>query len=115
MKLHHLLFAGAAVAMLAGCADYGDYADTGYPGDTAYIDYGYGPAADVAFDGWYDGFYGPIYDGYWDNDVFFYRTSPDATRFSRGDVTHFRHDAAPGFSHMRGMTHARTTPPPPTH
>lgn len=108
MKLHHFLFAGAAVAMLAGCADF---ADTGYYGDTAYYDDGYGPPADIAYDGWYDGFYGPIYDGYWNNDVFFFRTG-DNDRFQAGDASHFRHSAAPGFAPMHGMTHARTAAPP---
>lgn len=104
MKLRHLLIVGLAAGMMSACADYG----VGVGVD----DYAYGPPADVAFDGWYDGFYGPIYDGYWDNDIFYYRTA-DTGRYQRGDVAHFRHNPAPGYSHITGTAHARTTTPPP--
>jgi len=110
MMLRRLLIVGIAAGMLSACADYGDYADTGYYGDTAY----YGPYGDIAYDGWYDGYYGPIYDGYWDGPIFYFRTG-DADDFQAGSASHFRHTAAPGFTPMHGMTHARTAPPPPRH
>jgi hypothetical protein len=48
------------------------------------------------YNGWYDGYYGPIYDGYWGRDGFFYyRSAPDARAFRRGDRNHFRRDAPP--------------------
>ncbi|HEY5290170.1 MAG TPA: hypothetical protein VIJ59_09065 [Caulobacteraceae bacterium] len=100
MKFRHMLTASAAVVLLAGCADYGHgpgYVGVGYIG---------GPVADVDYDGYYDGSYGPIYDGYWgDNGAFFYRTSEN-DHWRRGDTTHFRRDAAPGFNHMQGHTRA---------
>ena len=100
MKIRQLMFAGAAVVVLAGCADYG----VGYYGGGGY----YGPVADVDYDGYYDGFYGPVYEGYWNNNVFFYRNG-DNDRWRRGDATHFRREAAPGFNHIQG--HARAAPP----
>lgn len=94
MRLSRVLIVMAAAALFAGCADYG----------VAY--YGPGPVADVEYDSYYDGYYGPIYDGYWgDNGVFFYRSS-EGGRWSRGDPTHFRHDSAPGFNHIHGTAHA---------
>lgn len=96
MRFSRFLMVSTAAALFAGCADYGYY--------------GSGPVADVEYDGYYDGYYGPIYDGYWgDSGVFFYRTSPEG-RFRRGDVTHFRHEAAPGFNHVHGTAHAPQKP-----
>jgi hypothetical protein len=93
--MRHLLTASAAVVLVAGCADYG----MGYG-------YGPGPVADVEYDGYYDGAYGPIYDGYWgDNGAFFYRNSASG-RYRRADAAHVRRDAAPGFNHVHGMAHA---------
>ena len=72
-KLGLIFASGVLVAPLfAGCADY----SVGY--------YGPGPVADIEYDGYYDGYYGQIYDGYWgDNGVFFYRTG-EGGRWSRG-------------------------------
>jgi hypothetical protein len=93
--------AGAAVIVIAGCADYGV--------GVAY----YGPPADVEYDGYYDGYYGPVYEGYWgDTGVFYYRSS-DNDRWRQGDGRHFRRDAAPGFNHIHGMTHVAPRRPPP--
>ncbi|EGD60946.1 hypothetical protein Y88_3450 [Novosphingobium nitrogenifigens DSM 19370] len=71
---------------LAACAD--DYA---YGGGVAY---GPGP---YAYDGWYDGYYGPIYDGYWGSDnYFYYRRGAGDRAYMRGDRGHFMHDAPRG-------------------
>lgn len=44
--------------------------------------------------GWYDGYYGTIYDGYWGIDnYFYYRLLPTDRYFRRGDPLHFRRDA----------------------
>jgi hypothetical protein len=100
MRIRQLMFAGAAVVVLAGCADTGvGYYGGGY----------YGPVADVGYDGYYDGFYGPVYEGYWNNNVFFYRNS-DNDRWRRGDSRHFRREAAPGFNRIQGTAHARPHP-----
>jgi hypothetical protein len=94
MRLSKVLIVSVAAALFAGCADY----SVGY--------YGPGPVADIEYDGYYDGYYGQIYDGYWgDNGVFFYRTG-EGGRWSRGDTTHFRRDAAPGFNHIHGTARA---------
>jgi hypothetical protein len=93
MKLAHLLGASAALVLIAGCADYGA------------TFYGPGPMADVEYDGYYDGAYGTIYDGYWGDNGFYYRTSQN-DRYRRADATHFRHDSAPGYNHVHGMAHA---------
>jgi hypothetical protein len=57
-----LLALSLSVTTLAACVDDG----YGYGGGVAY---GPGP---YAYDGWYDGAYGPIYDGYWGSDNYFY-------------------------------------------
>lgn len=97
MKIAKILMVSAAATLFAGCADY--YG----PG---YVGVGYGPVADVDYDGYYDGYYGPIYDGYWgDGGMFIYQTR-EGGHWRRGSRTHFRHDAAPGFNHVHGTTHA---------
>jgi hypothetical protein len=89
--MKRLLLALCATLPLAACATYG-----GPPG----------PA--VAYDGYYDDYYGPIYDGYWDDGgAFFYRTSNHG-HYRRGDPNHFRHDMNGGgdmshFHPMHGM------------
>jgi hypothetical protein len=71
-------------ALLGGCASYGYGADV----------YAGGP---YAYDGYYDDFYGPIYDGYWGDDGFFYFRSGDRDRrFRRGDAAHFSRGSATG-------------------
>jgi hypothetical protein len=104
MKIQHVLIAGAAAGMLAACADY----DTDYGPDYYSADYYGAPSAyygaDVDFDGYYDGYYGPVYDGYWNTGAFYYRTSP-STGFVRGSADHFRRTATPGFNHIHGTTH----------
>ena len=80
------LVIGAAIG-LAACE--GDYHHHGlYAG------------ADVAYaDGYYDDFYGPLYDGYWgDGDVFYYRTTRDGD-FRRDDAHHFTRSAGGGGFH----------------
>jgi hypothetical protein len=90
-----------AALTLGGCA--GDY---GYGGGV----YAGGP---YAYEGFYDDFYGPIYDGYWGNDGFFYfRNGVGDGRFRRGDAAHFRRAPGAGanFHAMRGsMTPAQRT------
>ena len=50
-----------------------------------------------AYDGWYDGSYGPIYDGYWGDDgYFYYRHAEGEGAYVRGDRTHFMHQAPQG-------------------
>ncbi len=41
---------------------------------------GYGYAGPVAYDGYYDDFYGPVYDGYWGTDGAFYDRGGDHER-----------------------------------
>ncbi|WP_019832960.1 hypothetical protein [Sphingomonas sp. PR090111-T3T-6A] len=83
---------------LAACA--GDY----YGGP-----YGSGP---IAYDGFYDDYYGPIHDGYWgDGGVFYYRRHQNG-RFVADRSGHFRHDAGSGGpGHFHPM-HGNFTPPP---
>ena len=64
-------------------------------GGCATTGYGYG-GGPYAFDGYYDDFYGPVYDGYWGDDGFFYyRGHAEDRRFVRGDAAHFSHTAPP--------------------
>ena len=93
-----ILAATLAAGLLAGCA--------GGPGY-----YGGGPGVRVAvgYDGYYDGFYGPISDGYWRGNVFYWRDREDH-RFRRDDGRHFRREAAQGFQHMLGERHPDRRP-----
>jgi hypothetical protein len=82
---------------LAACESDGYYGSSLY-GSTAYgstrysdrySDRYYSPQT-VWHRGWYDNYYGPIYDGYWGpGDVFYYRVRP-GDRFYRDDRRHFR-------------------------
>jgi hypothetical protein len=78
---------------LSACYDDGYYGGVGYAGGP----YGY--------DGYYDDYYGPIYDGYWGDDgAFYYRGSNRDRHFHRGNPAHFRHDGNGGgnFHPMHG-------------
>jgi hypothetical protein len=89
-----LLIALVATAALplAACVSDGYYDGPGSPGP-------------VAYDGYYDDYYGPIYDGYWgDGDVFYYRTS-ERGHWRHDSGSHFRHDMGSGPT-MGGRGHA---------
>lgn len=80
--------------LLAGCAPaYG-------PGP--YYGGAYVVGEPVAYDGFYDGYYGPFYDGYWASDGFFYYRRGDHDRFERDRDGHFRHEAREGFRPVHG-------------
>lgn len=62
--------------------------------------------------GWYDGFYGPFYDGYWGTDGFFYfRLTIGDTVFRRDRERHFRREAVR--NNARFQRFERTFSPPP--
>ena len=90
MAVKIILVSSVAAALLCGCAE-------GYG-------YGYGGPAVVAYDGYYDDYYGPIYDGYWDSGAFYYRNH-EGEGFRRDDGQHFRHAASTGYHHVRGTAH----------
>ncbi|MDE2435774.1 MAG: hypothetical protein KGM49_05900 [Sphingomonadales bacterium] len=77
-----------ATVPLAGCAsDYGH----GYNRPVAYSNY-YPRSY-----GWYDGYYGPIFDGYWGNGGYYYYRMHDRDRWRRDGDRHFRQGAtSPG-------------------
>lgn len=82
------LLLAVAAAGLSGCAD--DTYGVGYG-------YGYGPGAGWDYSGYYDGYYGPIYDGYWGDDgAFYYRNRDDDHHFHRGGGGHFFRNAPGG-------------------
>lgn len=93
MKWPHLRLAAATIAtaiMLAACA--------GGPG-SGYVGYNGG----WAYDGYYDNYYGPIYDGYWGDDGYFWYRNSEGGHFHRGDRDHFRHDHPEGGDHWQTM------------
>jgi len=102
MKLGYILGATAALALVAGCAD--GYYGSGPGADFAY----YGP--DTEFDGYYDGYYGPVYEGYWGNGGAFYYRNNAGGRWRQADAAHVRRDPAPGFNHIHGTVHAASRP-----
>ena len=92
------LLALASVPLSACMGDYG------YGGRVAYES---GP---YAYDGWYDGAYGPIYDGYWGSDNnFYYRHGEGEGAYVRGDRNHFARQAPQGPHNFQPM-HGTTTP-----
>ncbi len=81
------LFVALCVAIpavsLGGCA--GGY----YGGDLSV-------GSPYAYNGFYDDYYGPIYDGYWGTDGgFYYRRAASDRSYRRGDARHFHRDRAP--------------------
>jgi hypothetical protein len=74
------------VGLLAGCAQPGP----GIPGP-------------VAYDAYYDDYYGPFYDGYWGGDGEFYYSDAAGHPFRHAEVGHFRHDGADGFHAVHGL------------
>ncbi|MES1198516.1 MAG: hypothetical protein ABUS48_00855 [Pseudomonadota bacterium] len=81
----------------------------------ACVDYGYGYGGGSSYSGYYDNYYGSVYDGYWGPDsVFYYRTAPTGV-FVRDDARHFRRDRATGYNHFRYQRHADMPQPPPHH
>ena len=63
-----------------------------------------------AYDGYYDGYYGPVYDGYWGNDgYFYYRHGEGEGAYVRGDRDHFAREAPQGRQNYQPM-HGTTTP-----
>ncbi|MHB8530115.1 MAG: hypothetical protein ACYC8V_11470 [Caulobacteraceae bacterium] len=106
IKFAPLIAAAGALALVAGCADYyGDYGDYG-PGPGYY-----GPVAPVAYDGYYDDYYGPFYDGYWGADGFFYYRNSDRDQWRRDTGHHFAHEAAAGFHPVQSRPRPPGRPP----
>jgi hypothetical protein len=76
------------LGLLAGCAV--EPAGPGVPGP-------------VAYDAYYDDYYGPFYDGYWGGDGEFYYSDGEGHPFRHADRAHFRHDGASGFHAVHGL------------
>jgi len=93
MKKLILIGAAATGLLLAGCADEGYYGGG----------YGYGYDYYGPRDVWYDGYYGPYEDGYWDGDVFFFADRDG--RFRRDDDGHFRAFSFEGAQRFRASPH----------
>jgi hypothetical protein len=83
----------AVSVVLSGCVAYGPPP----PGPYAYGPY---PAEAVAYDGFYDGYYGPFYDGYWARDGYFYYADRNHS-FHRDYSGHFRRNAVVGYRHVQ--------------
>ncbi len=84
-----LALAASAALLASACAEY---------------DYGYGYGGPAYYDGWYDNYYGPVYDGYWRSNDFYYRTAPGGVYvIDRG--RHFRRNQAPGFNRFHYERH----------
>src|SRR3546814_20684594 len=66
----------ASVLSLSACYDgYGSHVSVGW--------------STYPYYGWYDGFYGPIYDGYWVGSTFYFRRTPQTRAFRVGGPQHF--------------------------
>ena len=87
-----LICASAAAILLSGCA----YDRPAYYAEGAY-----------PYPVYYDGYYGPIWDGYWGVDGFFYFVDVHGHQFRRDDGHHFSREAAAGFHAVPPNTFAR--------
>jgi hypothetical protein len=56
------------------------------------------PDGPVYYDGFYDGYSGPLYDGYWGDDNFFYHSGGRGQPFVRDEGNHFQHSPAAGYN-----------------
>jgi hypothetical protein len=82
-KLIIALCATLAALPLAGCNE------GGYGGGVAV-----GYNSPYSYNGYYDDYYGPIYDGYWGSDGgFYYRSNQNERGYHRGDTRHFTQTA----------------------
>jgi hypothetical protein len=73
---------------------------------------GYGYVANGPYyDGYYDDYYGPVEEGFWGPDGYFYYGDHDHN-FHRGEPAHFRREAAPGFHsfHIAARPHGGEAP-----
>jgi hypothetical protein len=87
----------AAGLMVVGCAsDYGHGRGRYVGAEVGYNSYG---PSDV----WYDNYYGPYSDGYWQGSVFFY--SDGHGHYNRDDGGHFRHERYDGSHQYRASPH----------
>ena len=84
-----LLFAAVlAAATLSAC--------TGYYGGAG-VGYGYNDYDDL----YYDNYYGPVHEGYWNADGWYYYRDRATRQYRRDDGRHFRRDAANGYHSSR--------------
>ena len=81
-----LLAALAGATALGACATSG-----GYAGGGVGFGYDYSRAGEV----WYDGYYGPYSDGYWNNGGAFFFRGTDG-HYHRDDADHFRSQSFTG-------------------
>ena len=85
---------------------------------TACVAYGPGPGPvavgvavqPVAYDGFYDDYYGPFYDGYWGRDNYFYYSRGPGYGYIRDYNHHFRRNRWSGFHPVRGRGPAPRRP-----
>jgi hypothetical protein len=49
-----------------------------------------------AYDGYYDGHYGPYSSGHWNNDGYFYYRDSTSNSYRRDDARHFRRESFQG-------------------
>ncbi len=90
-----VLSLGAACASMTACADTYYATDGGHHRLHAY------EHTAIGYDGFYDGHYGPVYDGYWSSEGFYY--SPAEGRpYVLDRENHFRHDAYNGYTEFHG-------------
>jgi hypothetical protein len=85
----------AVSVLLAGCAY--EPGPGPYYGGGAYV-----VGEPIGYDGFYDDYYGPFYDGYWARDGYFYYRHGEGGRFQRDVGGHFRHDNHVGFHAVHG-------------
>jgi hypothetical protein len=91
----HKILAVSAIAALALTACASEPAGGGF--------YPHYRTAPIAYDAFYDDFYGPFYDGYWGPGDVFYYSDAAGRPFHRDEARHFRHDSASGFHAVHGL------------
>jgi hypothetical protein len=86
---------GAAALSLTACAD-GYYG--GMDHGRHYAAYDHHP---IGYEGYYDGTYGPFYDGYWGDGGFYYSTG-EGRPYVRDEANHFRREGGDGMTAFHG-------------
>ena len=85
MRRTHFFALAVLLASLAACST--EVVNTGVAG---------------SYEGYYDDYYGPISDGYWGPDGYFYFSVGQGHPFQRDAEGHIRRTPATGFHHFHG-------------
>lgn len=91
-----------ALALTGALTGLGACADSYYGGDNGPRHYRYYDHNPVSYEGYYDGYYGRVHDGYWGDGGVFYYSTGEGQPYVVDRGRHFRRDAYEGYRPFRG-------------